>query len=297
MRFPSLASLAERAAQVLRRFPWTLAAGTLAAVAGIVATTKGADDVWARLAFVAALGLPVTIALTLLAEVRGWPGSLRMAVLAGQRRRPGAVLSGVARHRGAARRDSLLPAERGAASRGRVPALSRRRRVARLLAIQPPPVPRLPPRRGVLRRAVRRHRHRPRRARPAVRRGHRGRDLRPDLAGRRPRGEHLDLSRHGAGGSPGAGAGHRVSSRAQGVRPIHPDAARLHLPDHSAGVSGQDRRRRRVAERMGRLAGGERVGDRDTRIPAGAPASRGPGRGMDPDRMAVGSLSGWCRRR
>ena len=83
MRFPSLASLAERATQVLRRFPWTLAAGTLAAVAGIVATTKGADDVWARLAFVAALGLPVTIALTLLAEVRGWPGSLRMAVLLG----------------------------------------------------------------------------------------------------------------------------------------------------------------------------------------------------------------------
>ena len=79
MRFPSLAVLAERAAEVLRRFPWTLAAGTLAAVAGIVATTKGADDVWIRLAFVAALGLPVTIALTLLAEVRGWPDSLRMA--------------------------------------------------------------------------------------------------------------------------------------------------------------------------------------------------------------------------
>ena len=83
MRFPSLALLAERATQVLRRFPWTLAAGTLAAAAGIVATTKGAGDVWARLAFVGALGLPVTIALTLLAEVRGWPGSLRMAVLVG----------------------------------------------------------------------------------------------------------------------------------------------------------------------------------------------------------------------
>jgi hypothetical protein len=83
MRFPSLALLTERAAEVLRRFPWTLAAGTLAAVAGIVATTKGAEDVWTRLAFVAALGLPVTIALTLLAEVRGWPGSLRLAVLLG----------------------------------------------------------------------------------------------------------------------------------------------------------------------------------------------------------------------
>jgi hypothetical protein len=83
MRFPSLALLAERAAEVLRRFPWTLAAGTLAAAAGIVATTKGAGDVWARLAFVAALGLPVTIALTLLAEVRGWPGGLRLAALLG----------------------------------------------------------------------------------------------------------------------------------------------------------------------------------------------------------------------
>jgi uncharacterized protein DUF4153 len=83
MRFPSLALLAERAAQVLRRFPWTLAAGALAAAAAIVATTKGAGDVWARLAFVAALGLPVSIALTLLAEVRGWPRGLRIAALLG----------------------------------------------------------------------------------------------------------------------------------------------------------------------------------------------------------------------
>ncbi|MEP6687095.1 MAG: DUF4153 domain-containing protein [Gemmatimonadales bacterium] len=83
MRFPSLASLAERATQVLRRFPWTLAAGTLAAAAGIVATTHGADDAWARLAAVAALGLPVTIAVTLLAEVRRWPAALRVAVLLG----------------------------------------------------------------------------------------------------------------------------------------------------------------------------------------------------------------------
>jgi hypothetical protein len=83
MRFPSLALLAQRAAEVLRRFPCTLAAGTLAAAAGIVATTKGADDVWARLAFVAALGLPFTIALTLLGEVRGWPRRPRILVLLG----------------------------------------------------------------------------------------------------------------------------------------------------------------------------------------------------------------------
>ncbi len=81
MRFPSLAFLAEQATQVLRRFPWTLAAGTLAAVAGIVESTDGPGDIWLRLAFVAALGLPVTIALTLLAEVRGWSAGIRTGVL------------------------------------------------------------------------------------------------------------------------------------------------------------------------------------------------------------------------
>jgi hypothetical protein len=80
MRFPSLAHLAGRAATVLRRFPWTLAAAVLAASAAITATaTHGsAVELWARVAFVAALGLPVTLALALLAEQRHWSDRLRI---------------------------------------------------------------------------------------------------------------------------------------------------------------------------------------------------------------------------
>ena len=72
MRFPSLALLAERAAAVARRFPFTLVAGVVAATAAIIATDGVGNDDWARLAFVAALGLPITIALRLLAEHRRW---------------------------------------------------------------------------------------------------------------------------------------------------------------------------------------------------------------------------------
>jgi Domain of unknown function (DUF4153) len=71
-RFPSLSHLAAQAAAVLRRFPATLAVAGLAAATAIVSTTSGMDDAWARVAFVSALGLPLTIALTLVAEVRGW---------------------------------------------------------------------------------------------------------------------------------------------------------------------------------------------------------------------------------
>ena len=83
MRFPSLDLLATRTRAVLLRFPWTMAAGALAAVATIQATTSHVhthDAWWARLAMVAALGLPLTIALTLLAEERRWLG-LRWAGL------------------------------------------------------------------------------------------------------------------------------------------------------------------------------------------------------------------------
>jgi hypothetical protein len=65
MRFPSHALLAEHAAAVLRRFPWTLGADAVAAGAAIAASSSGTDDAWGRLAFVAALGLPVTVAVTL----------------------------------------------------------------------------------------------------------------------------------------------------------------------------------------------------------------------------------------
>ena len=72
MRFPSVALLAQHAMVVLRRFPWTLAAGGLAAVTANAGIDGEAGDVWARATFVALLGLPVTIALTLLGEARGW---------------------------------------------------------------------------------------------------------------------------------------------------------------------------------------------------------------------------------
>jgi hypothetical protein len=72
MRFPALVTLSNRAQEVLLRFPWTIGAGVLAAVTAILATTKSADPEWARIAMVAALGLPLTVAITLLAEERGW---------------------------------------------------------------------------------------------------------------------------------------------------------------------------------------------------------------------------------
>jgi hypothetical protein len=81
MRFPSIAILIGHAAAVIRRFPWTLAAGGVAALAGNIAAGAGADDIWVRLTLVAALGIPVTLALALLGETRGWAPSRKNAVL------------------------------------------------------------------------------------------------------------------------------------------------------------------------------------------------------------------------
>ncbi|HEU5303652.1 MAG TPA: DUF4153 domain-containing protein [Gemmatimonadales bacterium] len=72
MRLPSIISLAGHTAEVVRRFPWTMAAGITAAAAAIVATTRSADPQWGRIAMVAALGLPLTVGLTVLAEERKW---------------------------------------------------------------------------------------------------------------------------------------------------------------------------------------------------------------------------------
>ncbi|MEA2724010.1 MAG: hypothetical protein QOH59_1781 [Gemmatimonadales bacterium] len=80
MRFPSVLALVQRAREVLLRFPWTIAAGVTAAVALVVVTADPVDAEWARIAMVAALGLPLTVALTLLAEERGWPRRKRAAV-------------------------------------------------------------------------------------------------------------------------------------------------------------------------------------------------------------------------
>ncbi len=72
MRFPSLHTLVTRAREVLARFPYPLLAGVVAAVCAVVATVHGAEDAWARAALVAALGLPLFFALTLLGEMHRW---------------------------------------------------------------------------------------------------------------------------------------------------------------------------------------------------------------------------------
>jgi hypothetical protein len=78
LRFPSIAQLTDRARAVLGRFPWTMAAGVLAAAFAIAATYLDEPGDLVRAAMVAALGLPATIALTLLAEQRRWPAALRI---------------------------------------------------------------------------------------------------------------------------------------------------------------------------------------------------------------------------
>lgn len=83
MRFPSLDLLFTQARVVARRFPWTLAAGAITAAAAIAAAEFQSDDLWLRAAFVAALGLPLTVGLTLLAEARRWGAVPRSGVLLG----------------------------------------------------------------------------------------------------------------------------------------------------------------------------------------------------------------------
>lgn len=87
MRFPSIDVLAARARDVLRRFPWTILAGTIAAAAGVIATADFADeDLWARITFVAALGIPASLAATL------WRAAVRPNGKSGARRAPGRTL-------------------------------------------------------------------------------------------------------------------------------------------------------------------------------------------------------------
>lgn len=81
MRFPSLDALAGRGRDVLARFPYTLAAGAVAAAAAIAASMDAAPEYWLRITLVAALGLPFTVAVSLLAEVRRWPRVRTAAVM------------------------------------------------------------------------------------------------------------------------------------------------------------------------------------------------------------------------
>lgn len=81
MRFPALVPLATRAVAVLRRFPWTLLLALVAAVAAIQGVDSPKEAAWVRVMCVAALGLPLTIGLTLLAEARRWSALARGGIL------------------------------------------------------------------------------------------------------------------------------------------------------------------------------------------------------------------------
>jgi hypothetical protein len=81
MRFPSVAILAERARAVILRFPWTMAAGVAAAIFAVVGSSQHAQEqFWLRATATAALGLPLSVALTLFLEERGWAGAPKAAL-------------------------------------------------------------------------------------------------------------------------------------------------------------------------------------------------------------------------
>ena len=84
MRLPSFISLADRVRDVVLRFPWTMAAGVVTASAAIAATTEHANEhQWLRIMAVAALGLALTVALTLFGEERGWTAGPKAALHTG----------------------------------------------------------------------------------------------------------------------------------------------------------------------------------------------------------------------
>ena len=68
MRFPSLSVLAQRATGVIRRFPWTMAVACAAAGAAMSMVHGNDAEPAARVAMVAMLGIPLSVALTLWAE-------------------------------------------------------------------------------------------------------------------------------------------------------------------------------------------------------------------------------------
>lgn len=73
MRFPSIAALTRRAADVARRFPLTLLLGATAAGFAVAAVDAGdADYLLWRIALVALLGLPLSVGFALRARYLGW---------------------------------------------------------------------------------------------------------------------------------------------------------------------------------------------------------------------------------
>lgn len=82
MRFPSVSALLARAWAVALRFPWTLAAAALAAWAACMSTVghgTRADD-WMRIAMAVMLVVPLSAAVTLAGERRGWSRGLEIGL-------------------------------------------------------------------------------------------------------------------------------------------------------------------------------------------------------------------------
>jgi Domain of unknown function (DUF4153) len=80
MRFPSFVILAQRVRDVMLRFPWTMAAGVVTAFAFIMASRSGNQDEWFRIGAVSALGLALSVALTLYAEEQSWSAGRKAAL-------------------------------------------------------------------------------------------------------------------------------------------------------------------------------------------------------------------------
>ncbi len=79
MRFPSLDALVRRAVATAAAFPWTITLAATATIAAILSSGEGADSLAERIAFVAMLGVPLSIALSL--ATRAWRSTTGYGVL------------------------------------------------------------------------------------------------------------------------------------------------------------------------------------------------------------------------
>lgn len=85
MKLPSVQRLTEEALSTARRFPFAIASGLVAAVAGILIVNSGGDEeLYVRLLYVSSLGLPLFVGLQLASERQDWSrGAWLLAMGAG----------------------------------------------------------------------------------------------------------------------------------------------------------------------------------------------------------------------
>jgi hypothetical protein len=83
MKLPSLQRLTEEAILTARRFPLAIACGAIAAVAGALLVDAGdQEELYLRILYAASLGIPLFVALELLAERNGWTGIAKYGPMA-----------------------------------------------------------------------------------------------------------------------------------------------------------------------------------------------------------------------